>query len=152
MQILKPGYTMNGFNWHDQRGIEGIGFVKTLRTLLTLHLPRLTPGTRVIIDRTFAQEVKLGKSVNGKYPQHYFPGMKLTISSFDTLQESCHENQCLRVLWLGLLCVSCLRHIILSALTTSAENTDFIDAAYYYNEDVLYGSEILRMTPSFLEP
>lgn len=64
-EILQPSYTMNGFNWHDQRGIEGIGFVKTLRTLLTRHLPQLTPGVRVIIDRTFAQEVGSGNTVNG---------------------------------------------------------------------------------------
>lgn len=56
---------MNGFNWHDQRGIEGIGFVRTLRTLLTNHLPQLTPGVRGIIDRTFAQEVGSNGTVNG---------------------------------------------------------------------------------------
>lgn len=65
-EILKPKYTMNGFNWHDQRGIEGIGFVRTLRTLLTCHLPQMTPGTRSIIDKTFSDSIKPGMgSVNG---------------------------------------------------------------------------------------
>jgi hypothetical protein len=73
-EILKPKYTMNGFNWHDQRGIEGIGFVRTLRTLLTCHLPQMTPGTRTIIDKTFSESVKPGKgSVNGTYSQLQSP-------------------------------------------------------------------------------
>ncbi|CAG8984288.1 hypothetical protein HYALB_00010713 [Hymenoscyphus albidus] len=41
--ILQPIYTMNGFNWFDRRGVEGVGFVKTLRTLLTNNLPQLLP-------------------------------------------------------------------------------------------------------------
>ncbi|KAI9148716.1 Cytochrome P475 monooxygenase [Paramyrothecium foliicola] len=41
--MLQPVYTMNGFNWFDRRGVEGVGFVRTLRTLLTNHLPDLLP-------------------------------------------------------------------------------------------------------------
>lgn len=37
-------------------------------------------------------------------------------------------------------------------LVHTAENSEFIDAAYYYNEDVLYGSEVLRLVPGFLVP
>lgn len=61
---------MNGFNWHDQRGIEGIGFVRTLRTLLTTHLPKLTPGVRTIISQTFANEIKVGEATNGMICVH----------------------------------------------------------------------------------
>ncbi|ROT37819.1 cytochrome P450 [Sodiomyces alkalinus F11] len=118
-EILKPGYTMNGFNWHDQRGIEGIGFVRTLRTLLTNHLPQLTPGVRGIIDRTFAQEVGSGGTVN-----------VLTLSKKVVTKISAYS-------FFGL---------------DYAENNEFIDAAYYYNEDVLYGSELLRLVPGFLVP
>ncbi|KAI4865980.1 cytochrome P450 [Hypoxylon rubiginosum] len=118
-EILQPSYTMNGFNWHDQRGIEGIGFVKTLRTLLTRHLPQLTPGVRVIIDRTFAQEVGSGNTVN-----------VLTLSKIIVTKISAYA-------FFGL---------------DYAENNEFIDAAYYYNEDVLYGSELLRIMPKFLVP
>ena len=38
-QFLQPKHTMHGFEWKDQRGIEGTGFVRALRTLLTSHLP-----------------------------------------------------------------------------------------------------------------
>jgi hypothetical protein len=67
---------MNGFNWHDQRGIEGIGFVRTLRTLLTTHLPKLTPGVRAIIDRSFAEELGCTGTANG------MPTLTLGLSPF----------------------------------------------------------------------
>ncbi|KAF7527303.1 hypothetical protein G7054_g10532 [Neopestalotiopsis clavispora] len=41
--MLQPCYTMNGFNWFDRRGVEGVGFVRTLRTLLTNNIPQLLP-------------------------------------------------------------------------------------------------------------
>ncbi|KAK7740437.1 hypothetical protein SLS62_011119 [Diatrype stigma] len=41
--MLQPVYTMNGFNWFDRRGVEGVGFVRTLRTLLTNNIPQLLP-------------------------------------------------------------------------------------------------------------
>lgn len=67
-QILKPEYTMAGFNWHEQRGVDGIGFVRALRTLLTNHLPNLTSGARDLVDRTFAEEFAKGSTaVNGTY-------------------------------------------------------------------------------------
>ncbi|KXX76907.1 Ent-kaurene oxidase [Madurella mycetomatis] len=118
-EILKPEYTMNGFNWHDQRGIEGIGFVRTLRTLLTTHLPKLTPGVRAIIDRTFSEELGSSETVN-----------VLTLSKKVVTKISAYA-------FFGLDYVS---------------NNEFIDAAYYYNEDVLYGSELLRISPKFLRP
>lgn len=34
---------MHGFNWFDQRGPEGVGFVRALRHLLTNHLPQILP-------------------------------------------------------------------------------------------------------------
>lgn len=41
---------------------------------------------------------------------------------------------------------------MISWLVKQVENNDFINAAYYYNEDVLYGSELLRLCPNFLRP
>ena len=34
---------MGGFEWKDVRGVEGTGFVRALRTILTSHLPQLLP-------------------------------------------------------------------------------------------------------------
>ncbi|KAF2114936.1 cytochrome P450 [Lophiotrema nucula] len=117
--ILKPEYTMAGFNWHSQRGIEGIGFVRTLRTLLTNHLPKMTPGVRGIIERTFAAEVGEQGSVNA-----------LALSKKVVTEISGYA-------FFG---------------GDQVKNQEFMEAAYCYNEDVLYGAEILRLTPSFLVP
>ncbi|KAI1447079.1 cytochrome P450 [Annulohypoxylon stygium] len=38
-EMLQPKYTMHGFEWQEQRGVEGTGFVRALRSLLTSHLP-----------------------------------------------------------------------------------------------------------------
>ncbi|KAF2488553.1 cytochrome P450, partial [Lophium mytilinum] len=127
-EILQPEYTMNGFNWHDQRGIEGIGFVRTLRTLLTQHLPQLTPGTRVIIERTFADEVGRGGSINGNIclpDQEALSLVKKVVTKISGLAFFGRDRM---------------------------EDDAFMDAAYYYNEDVLYGAEVLRLIPQFLVP
>ncbi|OCL06345.1 cytochrome P450 [Glonium stellatum] len=117
--LLKPGYTMNGFNWHDQRGVEGIGFVRTLRTLLTNHLPRMTLGVRVIIDRNFAMELEKKEAVNA------FSLIKRIVTKISGLA------------FFG-------RDLM--------EDEEFMRAALKYNEDVLYGSEVLGLLPKFLVP
>ncbi|RYP80472.1 hypothetical protein DL769_002457 [Monosporascus sp. CRB-8-3] len=53
--MLQPVYTMNGFNWFDKRGTEGVGFVRTLRTLLTNNLPNILPERRVLNHIRFEQ-------------------------------------------------------------------------------------------------
>lgn len=37
---------MHGFEWNDVRGIEGTGFVRAIRTILTSHLPQLLPSLK----------------------------------------------------------------------------------------------------------
>ncbi|KAH8722687.1 cytochrome P450 [Phaeosphaeriaceae sp. PMI808] len=117
--ILKPEYTMAGFNWHDQRGIEGVGFVRTLRTLLTNHLPKMTPGVRGIIERGLTEDVGESRTVNA-----------LALSKRVVTDISGYA-------FFG-------RDVM--------EDKDFMKAAYCYNEDVLYGAEILRLTPKLLVP
>lgn len=43
---------MHGFNWHDVRGVENMGFVKALR-MLTSHLPSILPDLDLVIDEVF---------------------------------------------------------------------------------------------------
>lgn len=62
--MLQPVYTMNGFNWFDKRGVEGVGFVRTLRTLLTNHLPQLLPDLGVL-TRTRWEELLSDKKIVG---------------------------------------------------------------------------------------
>ena len=52
---------MYGFEWKDQRGIEGIVFVRALRSLLTAHLPSLLPGLSSNIAESLESEILLGR-------------------------------------------------------------------------------------------
>ena len=51
---------MYGFEWKDQRGIEGTGFVRALRSLLTAQLPLLLPGLRSNIAESLEFEMLAG--------------------------------------------------------------------------------------------
>ncbi|KAM0247337.1 hypothetical protein ACHAQJ_009894 [Trichoderma viride] len=57
-EILQPKYTMHGFEWQDQRGVEGTGFVRALRSLLTSHLPRFQPDLERLVKDTLEIELK----------------------------------------------------------------------------------------------
>ncbi|KAL8718433.1 MAG: hypothetical protein Q9225_004432 [Loekoesia sp. 1 TL-2023] len=57
---------MYGFEWKDQRGIEGTGFVRALRSLLTAHLPSLLPSLSSNIARSLESEILLGREANSQ--------------------------------------------------------------------------------------
>lgn len=56
---------MRGFEWKDQRGVEGIGFVRALRSLMTAQLPKLLPSLRYTLENEVAAELADGKAVEG---------------------------------------------------------------------------------------
>ena len=64
--MFRPKYTMNGFELHDQRGIEGTGYVRALRSLLTAHLPVLLPTLRKVITEGYEAELTEQKIIDGK--------------------------------------------------------------------------------------
>ncbi|KAM0460019.1 hypothetical protein ACHAO4_002147 [Trichoderma viride] len=72
-EILQPRYTMQNFNWFDKKGADGMPLIRTLRTLLTNHLPDILPDVRrsmsVLLDR--AQDSQ--PVVNGSYTSQVFP-------------------------------------------------------------------------------
>lgn len=53
---------MHGFEWPDQRGVDGLGFVRALRGLLASHLPVLLPDLRVAISVGFDDELAAQKA------------------------------------------------------------------------------------------
>jgi hypothetical protein len=56
---------MHGFEWKDQRGIEGTGFVRALRILMTQNLDYFIPKISSTIEEQLENEI--GKnSVKGK--------------------------------------------------------------------------------------
>lgn len=73
--MLQPLYTMNGFNWFDKRGVEGIGFVRCLRTLLTNHLPQLVPDLATLAKDRWAELLSTKKSVDGVIYAPIYPMM-----------------------------------------------------------------------------
>lgn len=56
---------MHGFEWKDQRGIEGVGFVRALRTLLTSRLPVLLPKLDAAIASELEAQIQAHKDQKG---------------------------------------------------------------------------------------
>ncbi|KAL8715303.1 MAG: hypothetical protein Q9225_006427 [Loekoesia sp. 1 TL-2023] len=56
---------MRGFEWKDQRGVEGIGFVRALRSLMTAQLPTLLPSLRCTLEKEIVNELHQSRAVNG---------------------------------------------------------------------------------------
>ncbi|EQL03607.1 cytochrome P450 [Ophiocordyceps sinensis CO18] len=73
--MLQPLYTMNGFNWFDRRGVEGIGFVRTLRTLLTNNIPQLLPDLGLLTRTRWAESLGNKEAVNGTIHAPVYPMM-----------------------------------------------------------------------------
>lgn len=57
---------MHGFEWKDQRGVEGTGFVRALRSLLTSHLPLMLPKLSSGIAEEFEKGLVMHKPVDGQ--------------------------------------------------------------------------------------
>lgn len=57
---------MLGHNWLDERGAEGIGYVKAVGTLLPERMRDIMPNMRVNIKRSFDRELSRVQSASGK--------------------------------------------------------------------------------------
>lgn len=77
---------MNGFEWKNQRGIEGVGFVRALRTLLTQRLPALLPNLELSIKEQFRFELQRCKRVNGKAVLYMHLINKPKINSYNIIR------------------------------------------------------------------
>ncbi|KAI0893525.1 cytochrome P450 [Annulohypoxylon nitens] len=72
-QMLQPVYTMSRFNWFNVRGTEGVGFVRTLRTLLTNNLPNILPQLGALNAIQFATALEKQPVVNGSTHCKIYP-------------------------------------------------------------------------------
>ncbi|KAI2622660.1 cytochrome P450 [Hypomontagnella submonticulosa] len=78
--LLQPVHTMNGFDWFVDRGVEGIGFVRTVRTLLTNNMTKLLPELRVLARTRFEKLLQSNKIVDGTRHSPVYPMvMKLVV-------------------------------------------------------------------------
>jgi len=61
---------MYGFEWQDQRGVEGTGFVRALRSLLTSHLPQFQPDLERILHESMEKELGTIRPDGTYLPDH----------------------------------------------------------------------------------
>ncbi|RLM01932.1 hypothetical protein CFD26_108363 [Aspergillus turcosus] len=121
-EILQPKYTMFGFEWQDQRGVEGTGFVRALRSRLTAHLPILMPELQRIVESAIADELAAPGS-DGFVHCRLFSMIKRTVTK-----------------------VNCFAFFG----EDLAQNPEFTAAALEFPQRVILAAEILRITPGFL--
>ena len=124
-ELIQPIHTMHGFEWENQRGVEGLGFVRALRSILTSRLPSMLPGLRSSIAGSMKSQVKRIKPDNG---WHHVPAFRLAkkmvaqVNSFTLFG------------------------------TVLSQQQDFVDAALQFSEDVFFSAEILRILPAWIGP
>jgi hypothetical protein len=124
-QMLQPMYTMHGFNWFDRRGIEGVGFIRALRVLLTNNLPQILPDLSIIIRSRFSELHETHGKVNGVTQSPVYPMIiKLVVLSN-------------AVSFFG---------------KELAKNEDFMISALQYIEQTLICAEIIRLVPTWMAP
>jgi hypothetical protein len=147
---------MFGFEWQDQRGIEGTGFVRALRSRLTAHLPILMPELQRIVETAIADELAAPGS-DGKWgppqlcliPSDCSRIRALQIVLYD--QANGHKGQLLCLLRGGTWYDYPWHVSYRQAYCVAAQNPEFTAAALEFPQRVILAAEILRITPGFLQ-
>jgi hypothetical protein len=130
---------MHGFEWKDQRGIEGTGFVRAIRQLLTARIPQLKPKLSSIISSTFNKEV-LKSSSDGTWYR---------VSLFNTATKIIANVNC-RLFFppeLGKHLTSVDMNV-LRADYSPAEDEEFLEAALNFPTEAFLAAEILQLLPA----
>lgn len=119
-QFLQPKDTMHGFEWKDVRGIEGTGFVRALRTILTGQLPDLLPGLDQVITSQLDVEIK----------RHGSSGDGFVVPMYEMCKRVVTRLNCAVFFGPGM-----------------AEDVEFFEAAYRFPHDSAYAAELIRLLP-----
>ncbi|ROT42882.1 cytochrome P450 [Sodiomyces alkalinus F11] len=123
-EMLQPKFTMYGFEWQDQRGVEGTGFVRALRSLLTSHLPQFQPDLDRIIRLALEDELKTTGS-DGFARAQLFPMIKRIVTRVNCFVFFGEEL---------------------------SNNGEFTEAALELPQTIIQTAELLRVSPAFLRP
>ncbi|KAI3327515.1 cytochrome P450 [Ustulina deusta] len=123
-ELLQPKYTMRGFEWQDQRGVEGTGFVRALRSRLTSHLPLLQPKLDRLVNEILREELTKDES-----------GAATRINLFPMVKRMVVKINCFVFFGKNL-----------------SQNTEFTTAALEFPQTVILAAECLRITPNLLRP
>ena len=84
---------MNGFELNQQRGIDGIGYVRALRSILTSNLPALQPILQSQIVAGFTEELTKHGIVNGMvFLQLKRLGMLSGLANYARLESGAHVS------------------------------------------------------------
>ena len=84
---------MNGFELNQQRGVDGIGYVRALRSILTANLPALQPTLQRKIMEGFTEELAKYDVVNGIL-QLESMGVSLLSADGARLVQRTHVSDC----------------------------------------------------------
>ncbi|KAF2704335.1 cytochrome P450 [Pleomassaria siparia CBS 279.74] len=124
LQMFQPAYTMLGHNWKDERGAEGIGYVRAVGTLLPNQLLKIMPDMWEYAQSTFDKLFKESQAKTGSNEASAYDLMKHTI---------CKLNG----------------HMFFG--TELGANEVFMSTVFQYNEIVLNAAEVLRIMPEWLK-
>ncbi|KAL7955519.1 cytochrome P450 [Trichoderma compactum] len=123
-EILQPNYTMCGFEVQDHRGIEGTGYVRALRSLLTSHLPTFQPHLEGIVKNALLTGLR-DMQPDGFAHVKIFPLMKALVTRVNCF------------IFFG---------------EELSQNAEFTSAALDFPQAVAFAAEVLRITPEFMRP
>ncbi|KAI1824544.1 cytochrome P450 [Xylaria intraflava] len=120
-EVLQPKHTMVDFNWHDKKGADGAPLLKTLRNLLTGHLPNVLPELRRSMSGMFDEMHDSHPVVNGIKLSPVYPMVIRAIAQSNAFAFFGKE---------------------LSA------NEDFMKTGMVFIEETLVIAEVVRLLPS----
>ncbi|KAI0890679.1 cytochrome P450 [Annulohypoxylon maeteangense] len=123
-QMFQPAYTMLGHNWLDERGAEGIGYVRAVGTLFPRQLLNIMPDMQRIIRESFEAFLETHTSQEGT---GIAPAYKMNKKILTKLNGFCFFGDEL------------------------SQNEEFMEKIFEYNELVITAAEILRVLPEFLK-
>ena len=148
---------MQGFEWKDQRGVEGTGFVRALRCLMTSQLPNLLPSLRCTLENEMMAELKHCQTFKGEQVSVYsskplqtnlfhlgethlkvFPSVKRIVAKTNSL------------FFFGDELCRLFGQVLCNDAELVAQNPDFTDAALRYPQDVFVAGEAVRSVPQVL--
>ncbi|KAL7927017.1 cytochrome P450 [Trichoderma austrokoningii] len=124
-EILQPRYTMQNFNWFDKKGADGMPLIRTLRTLLTNHLPDILPDIRRSMSAFLDRAQDSQPVVNGSYTLPVLPTVIETIS---------------------------LTNAAAFFGSELSQNEKFMAAAISFIEQTLLAAEAIRVLPKAIAP
>lgn len=141
--MLQPLYTMNGFNWFDKRGVEGVGFVRTLRTLLTNNLPKILPDLGTLTRTRWSKLLSEQKTVDGTKHAAIYPmmmNMVVLLNARSLFGEDLSMSS------------SMSYRRTYSDEVGAVKDEKFMKSALGYVEETLLNAELVKLLPKCMAP